>query len=81
MGPLFFCFTADNAEEFFNRCLDKEAVTEQERLDVIKQMADEGKLLLAGELESKAGKALCDFFEHTNRQGIVMLKQKDNEDA
>jgi len=47
----YFMMSAEVAEEFFNRCLMKEAITEKERLDVMKELMAEKKLMMSGRTE------------------------------
>lgn len=44
----YFMMSVDVAEEFFHRCLLKEAVTEPERLAILKDLMEEKKLMAAG---------------------------------
>lgn len=39
--PIGFMMTLEVAEEFFNRCIMKEAITKEERLQVLKELVKE----------------------------------------
>ena len=44
----YFLMTAEQAEEYFNRVIMKEAVTEKEKVAVLKAMEQEGKVISRG---------------------------------
>jgi hypothetical protein len=46
--PGYFLLTLENAEKYFERCLQKEAVTEAERLQILKDLEAEGNILARG---------------------------------
>lgn len=46
--PGFFLMTAEEAEEYFRRKIHKEAVTEKEALEILKDMEAEGRILARG---------------------------------
>ena len=75
---MFFALTPDNAEEFFKRCLEKEAVTLVERLQIMKDLIDEQKVLVAGELTPKVEEACQAYFDKTKHRGMIFLKEKNN---
>lgn len=45
----YFAMDPATAEEFFSRCLYKEAITEPERLKVMRELIAEKKQILAGQ--------------------------------
>ncbi len=47
-GQYVWLLTADTATEFFDRCLQKEAITEDEKADVMMQMYREGLIQCLG---------------------------------
>jgi len=73
----YFALTAENAEEFYRRCIHKEAITPEERLAVMKEMAEEKRLLAAGPVEGKMAEALTEFFDKTKHRGVIGIKRKE----
>lgn len=44
----YYLMTAESAEEFWKRSLEREAVTEKEKLDILAEMKEEGLLIHTG---------------------------------
>jgi hypothetical protein len=44
MKSIAWTMTADIAMEFFKRCQEREAKTEQERVEILVELAEEGKM-------------------------------------
>ena len=71
----FVALTAADACEFFERCIQKEAIALEERMAVLKELAEEKRLLAAGEFDEKTSEVLGDFMEKTKRRGIIGIKK------
>lgn len=76
----FFAMTAEDAELYFQRCIEREAVKESERLDILIEMNREKKLLAHGPITPILGKALGEFFTKTKHKGILAIKKKQEPD-
>lgn len=74
----FVAFTVADACEFFDRCIQKEAVSLKERMCILKAMAEEKRVLLTGEFDEKTSEALGKFMEDTNHKGIIGIRKVDN---
>lgn len=71
----FVAMTAEDACVFFQRRLEKEAITPEERMKVLEEMLEEKRILLAGKFDEKTSKALNQFMDKTNHKGIIGFKK------
>ena len=71
----YFAMTPELAEEFFNRCLYKEAITEKERLEVMRELIAEKKQILAGQTNLSKD----EFVKQLSSKGanVMMVKGRD----
>ena len=44
MGVLVWQMDLETAEEFYTRCMDRNAVTEDERVEILIELANEGRM-------------------------------------
>lgn len=71
----FVAMTADDACEFFERCIQKEAITLEERMAVLKELVAEKKALMVGRFDEKTSKAVNEFMEKTDHKGVIGFKK------
>ena len=74
----FVAMTAVDACEFFERCIKKEAITPEERMAVLMELADEKRLLAAGQFDEKTSEALGQFMEKTKHKGVIGIKRAED---
>lgn len=65
---------AGTAEEFFKRCIDREAVTLEERLVIMAELIAEGKAKL-GEIDDETGNQIVNELDKNN--GAIGLSASD----
>ena len=73
----FVALTAEDAAEFFERCIHKEAITKEERMAVLLELCKEKRALMAGQFDEKTSKAIGKFMEDTKHKGVIGFKKKD----
>lgn len=71
----FIAMTVEDAKLFFERCLEREAVTLEERVAILKEMAEEKRILVAGKLDKPTSEAVDKFMEKTKRKGIIGFRK------
>lgn len=67
-----FMTTADTAYEYFKRCIEREAVTETERMAIFRELEDENKAvpLTMDDLKAEAkGKKILSISRKTKKRG------------
>ena len=68
-----FLMTVDSACEFYDACLMKEAVTEQERVAILMDMYKTGKISWAGRTDASKEEILSAMVEIAN---IYQIRKK-----
>jgi|WetSurMetagenome_2_1015567.scaffolds.fasta_scaffold834583_2 hypothetical protein len=72
----YFMMSVSVAEEFFKRCLEKEAITEKERLQVMQELLAERKLMAQGHTDLTKE----EFAKELSRGGksVLVIKGKEH---
>jgi len=70
----FFMMTPEVAEKFFERCLYKEAITEPERMEILRAMEVEGLILARGSLAGTKDDLVKEIAKHAN---VLVVKNKE----
>jgi len=73
--PGYFLMTPEVAEKFFDRCLMKEAVTDKERLEVLKGLEAEGQILARGSTPDTQEEFARKLAQHAN---VLIVKKEKN---
>jgi hypothetical protein len=73
-----FNFTVDDALEFFMRCKDANADTEEERLGIIKQMLLEGRKIGAFRTNRSPDEIAKDYAKHGK---VLQIKRKEDDNG
>jgi hypothetical protein len=69
----FFALLPEDTERFFELCLQREAVTEPERIAILAELAAEGKVIAAGETDLSDEAFAEKLAEHAN---VLRVKRK-----
>lgn len=77
MGTLAWTMTVDTAMEFFKRCHERGAKTEQERADILLELAEEGQMKSVVATNKTKEEFIQDKAKHFKVLGI---KKKDEID-
>lgn len=72
----FFALTAEGAEEYFQRCIEREAVTPAERIAILAELNREKKIMAHGKLDDPVIEgALKKFFRKTKHKGVLGFRK------
>lgn len=70
----FWAVTLNDAEDFFNLCLEREAITEKERLAILDEMMAERSHIKSGEFENEM------IEKQLNQKRIIGIRYSDSGD-
>lgn len=74
---LMFDLSVENAQEFFERCMKREANTLEERLEILREMAEEGKIKRIMATDRTPDQVAKDLSKHYDNVLIIKPKKKN----
>lgn len=73
---MFWSMSAEDAEEFYKRCVDREAVTIEERMAIMEELMEERKDIQMGEFDDEDGQVQRLLEEN---DGVIGFKKPESQ--
>lgn len=73
---IFWSMSAADAEEFYKRCVDREAVTIEERMAIMEELMEERKDIQMGEFDDEDGQVQRLLEEN---DGVIGFKKPESQ--